>query len=97
MSYIDRNLLPDERIMFRTKKHLAIFVFPVLVLILSAFAASFMSGNDILENVQWVPWVVTLLIWSAVGLNYYTSEFAVTNKRIMMREGFLPAILMKCA
>jgi uncharacterized membrane protein YdbT with pleckstrin-like domain len=88
MSYIDRNLLPDERIMFRTKKHLVIFVFPALVLIFCVFAASFMSSNDILDRVQWVPWVVTVLIWAAVGLNYYTSEFAVTNKRIMMREGF---------
>lgn len=88
MSYIDRNLLPDEQIIFRTKKHLVIFAFPVLVLILCAYASAYMGGNQILSRVQWVPWVVTLLIWACVGLNYYTSEFAVTNKRIMMREGF---------
>lgn len=89
MSYIDRNLLPDERIVFRTKKHLIIFSMPVLVLIFSAYIATFMGNNPILEHVQWVPWVVTLLIWGCVGLNYYSSEFAVTNKRVMMREGFI--------
>lgn len=88
MSYIDRNLLPDEQIIFRTKKHLIIFAFPVLVLVLSVYAATFMSSNPILHHVQWVPWVVTFLIWSCVWLNYATSEFAVTNKRVMMREGF---------
>lgn len=88
MSYIDRNLLPDEQIIFRTKKHLVIFFFPILVLILCAYASVYMGGNQILSRVQWVPWVVTILIWGCVGLNYYTSEFAVTNKRVMMREGF---------
>jgi len=88
MSYLDRNLLPDERIMFRTKKHLIIFLVPFLVFVFCAYAYSFMGNNPILEHVRWVPWVVTLLIWSCVGLNYYTSEFAVTNKRVMMREGF---------
>lgn len=89
MSYIDRNLLPDERIVFRTKKHLVIFFLPFLLLVFSAYAASFMSNNQVLVHVQWVPWLVTLLVWGAVGLNYYSSEFAVTNKRVMMREGFI--------
>jgi uncharacterized membrane protein YdbT with pleckstrin-like domain len=88
MSYIDSNLLPDERIIFRTKKSPILFLFPALLLIFCAYASNLMGQNQILHNVQWVPWVVTILIWSAVGLNYYTSEFAVTNKRVMMREGF---------
>ncbi len=88
MSYIDRNLLPDERILFRTKKHLIIFFYPVIWLVFCAFAAPYMAANPILQHVGWVLWVVAVLLWSVVGLGYYTSEFAVTNKRIMMREGF---------
>ena len=88
MSYIDRNLLPDERILFRTKKHLIIFFFPALWLIFCVFASNYMNANSILAKVEWVPWLLALLIWGSVGLNYYTSEFAITNKRVMMREGF---------
>lgn len=88
MSYIDRNLLPDEQILFRTKKHLIIFFVPILVLLFSAYMTPVMAANQVLAAVKWVPAVITLLFWSVVGLAYYTSEFAVTNKRIMMREGF---------
>lgn len=88
MSYIERNLLPDERVLFRTKKHIIIFLLPVLLLIFSAYATSYMAANDVLAAVQWAPWFVTVLIWCNVGLNYITSEFVVTNKRVLMREGF---------
>ena len=88
MSYIDRNLLSDERILFRTRKHLIIFFWPVVWLIFSYYASSYMGANQLLHAVQWTPWAVAALLWSVVGLSYYTSEFAVTNKRIMMREGF---------
>jgi uncharacterized membrane protein YdbT with pleckstrin-like domain len=88
MSYIDRNLLQDERILFRTKKSLIIFFGPVLLLIFSGVASTFMLSNQVLHILWWTPWLVTVLFWSVVGLNYLTSEFAVTNKRIMMREGF---------
>ena len=88
MSYIDKNLLPGERILFRTKKHLILFFFPVVLLIFSMYAVSYMQANPILIHIQWAPWLVTLLFWAHVGLEYMTSEYAVTDKRIMMREGF---------
>lgn len=88
MSYIDNNLLPGERIIFRTKKHIIIFFVPVLVFVLSVYFASYMATNPVLAAMQWVPWVVVALFWGSSGLNYYFSEFAVTNKRVMMREGF---------
>src|SRR5579862_1559458 len=88
MSYIDRNLLSDEKIVFRTKKHKIIFFYPVFLVLFSIYASSFMQSNPLLINLVWTPWLVTLIFWCYVGLEYYTSEFAVTNKRLMMREGF---------
>ena len=88
MSYIDRNLLPDERILFRTKKHLIIFFFPVVWTIFSIYASDYMNANPILSKMVWAPWVVALIFWCSVWLNYMTSDYAVTNKRLMMREGF---------
>jgi len=86
MSSIYKNLLPGEKILFRTKKHLFIFFYPFLIMLFSICATTYMSENDILANVMWTPGVVTLLFWSYVGLEYVTSEFVVTNR--LMREGF---------
>lgn len=88
MSYIDRNLLPDETILFRTKKHLIIFFYPLVLAIFGAYAYEYMINNEILQRIAWAPTAVILIFWAYVGLEYMTSEFAVTNKRVMMREGF---------
>lgn len=88
MTYIDRNLLPGEQILFRTKKHLIIFFFPVVWLIFSVYATAYMQANPILNKLAILPWIFAAFFWLQVGINYITSEFAVTNKRIMMREGF---------
>lgn len=88
MSYIDRNLLPDEQIVFRTKKHLIIFFFPVIWTVLAFYATSYFADNIVLSKLSSLPWLLALIFWSYTGLIYLTSEFAVTNKRIMMREGF---------
>lgn len=88
MSYIDRNLLPGEQILYRTKKHLIIFFYPVVLALFAMYAQSYMRDNFILARVDWAPTVIVLLFWASVGLEYLTSEFVVTNKRIMMREGF---------
>jgi uncharacterized membrane protein YdbT with pleckstrin-like domain len=88
MSYIDKNLLPDEKIVFRTKKHKIIFLTPVILLVLAIIATDYMQANPILVNFLWAPWVVAFIYWSYISIEYFTSDFVVTNKRVMMREGF---------
>ncbi|MBV9576201.1 MAG: PH domain-containing protein [Gammaproteobacteria bacterium] len=88
MGYIDKNLLADEHILFRTRKHCIIFFFPVVWTIFSFYASIYFHDSPILINLQWVPWLLALIFWAYVGLNYFFSDFAVTNKRVMMREGF---------
>jgi uncharacterized membrane protein YdbT with pleckstrin-like domain len=88
MSYIDRNLLQDEQVRFRTKKHMIIFLAPLVLTIFSIFATRYMLGNPILVKVIWAPWVVLALYWGAIFIEYLFSEYAVTNRRVMMREGF---------
>lgn len=88
MGYIDRNLLPDEQIVFRTKKHLIVFFYPVVWLIFSVFATVYMKDNFILAKLVLLPWLAGAVFWAGVALAYFSSDFAVTNKRVMMREGF---------
>jgi uncharacterized membrane protein YdbT with pleckstrin-like domain len=88
MSYIDRNILPGEQIIFRTKKHLIIFFYPLLITLIALYAYDYMHKNAILTQVEWAPSLIALIYAGSVLLEYVTSEFAVTNKRVMMREGF---------
>jgi uncharacterized membrane protein YdbT with pleckstrin-like domain len=88
MSYIDNNLLPGERIIFRTRKSKILFIWPLILAILSVMVSNYMMHNTILKTVVFAPWVVTGIFWVYSLLEYYTSEYAVTDKRVMMREGF---------
>lgn len=88
MRSIEQNLLPEERIVFRTKKHLIVFVYPTLIALVAIWATPFMAGNEFLSKVKWVPSFIVLLFYAQVGLEYWCSDFAVTNKRVLMREGF---------
>lgn len=86
MSYIDKNLLQNEKILFRTKKHWIIFLYPTILTLVVLFC--FLSDNPMLQKVTFLPAIATLLFWGNQLLLYYFSEFAITNIRVMMREGF---------
>lgn len=88
MTDIDRNLLPDEKITFRTKKHMIIFFLPAIWTLFCFYASFYMVEDAILVRVVWVPWVMAAIFWLYVWIEYSFSEFAVTTKRVMMREGF---------
>ncbi|MGH7592933.1 MAG: PH domain-containing protein [Gemmatimonadales bacterium] len=88
MSYIDRHLLPGEAVMYRTRLHWKIFVMPVLVsLILVALALWALSANRRLLAIP--PIVVALLLLFAAWLRRNSSEFAVTNRRVIIKLGVM--------
>ncbi|MBS0364931.1 MAG: PH domain-containing protein [Proteobacteria bacterium] len=80
MSYVENNLLPGERVAFRTRLHRIIFlapgIFSLIFFLLSAFVH---------------PFAVVLLLplaWLLVRfIEYFTSEFAVTDKRVIIKVG----------
>jgi uncharacterized membrane protein YdbT with pleckstrin-like domain len=107
MGYIDKNLLPGEQIIFRTKKHFIIFLVPFLFLALAIF---FSMDNLItremnhtfniithsipgLNAIHRFPAFLFLFAMAFSGLQqwivYQTSEYVVTNKRVIMREGLV--------
>ena len=62
MSYIDRNLLPDERILFRTRKHLIIFFYPAILVIIAGYAYQYMHQNPFLVRIEWLPMLAVLIL-----------------------------------
>lgn len=84
MSYIEKSLLPRESVVYRAKLHWIVFFWPALFVLLAVI--SYAGG---------VPELGVLCVVLAVltGLSsfttYTTSEFGVTNKRVILKVGFI--------
>ena len=86
MSYIDQTLLADERVVYRTALHWIIFARGVFVLLV---------GLVVLVAFSHVP-VAGLAVLLLGGLllilpfvAYQTTELGVTNKRLIVKVGFI--------
>jgi uncharacterized membrane protein YdbT with pleckstrin-like domain len=86
MSYIDKNLLPDEQLIYRTKKSLIVFVTPFLWTV--GAIIFLLNSNPFIIKAAAIFGVIALASWLNTLLLYVTSEFAITDKRVMMKEGF---------
>lgn len=86
MGLFEKNLLPDEQIIYSTKKHIIIFFTPLIW----AIAAGILVFNSepIISKVGLLFGAFAAVTFVNQYLNYITSGFAITNKRIMMKEGF---------
>ena len=93
-SFVDKNLLPGEAVVYRTKLHWSNFVkLGLSTLILLAAAVFFLY----LKSQGWQFWLYcslasllgAILTALAIVITYVTSEFAVTNKRVLIKVGFI--------
>jgi len=86
MSYVDSNLLPGEQVTFRTHLSLVIFTVPVVLAVLALVFYLIGPGT---RTVGHLFLLGALAVGAVKYLDYATSEFAVTNKRIIIKVGFL--------
>jgi len=84
MSYIDKNLMDGETIIYRSQLHWIVFLWPVIWFVL----AIFYTGAD---SVGLGVFVFLVAILTAISsfINYSTSEFGITNKRVIAKVGFI--------
>ncbi len=87
MSYLDRNLLDGEQILFRTKKHWIVFFPPVFWALVTVFCY-YQTNIPVLQTIAFLPAILTVLYLCNQLFVYFFSEFAITNIRVVMREGF---------
>ncbi len=88
MSYIDTHLLAGEVVRYRTRLHWKIFVVPVLVaLVMVALALWAISAERRVLAIP--PIAIALILLGAGWVRRRSSEFAVTNKRVIIKLGVL--------
>jgi uncharacterized membrane protein YdbT with pleckstrin-like domain len=83
MGYIESNLLADEEIVYMAKLHWILFVKPSALIFLGAI---FFLIQPIVAAIVIAIGVMALI---PPLIAYATSEFGVTNKRVIIKVGFL--------
>jgi uncharacterized membrane protein YdbT with pleckstrin-like domain len=90
MSYLDDNLLDDEHIIYRAHLHWTIFATAILVVLLGVGLAVVLQFFD---PTYWYLGAllagIGLLLAIGPLIRYVGSEFAVTNKRVLSKTGFI--------
>jgi uncharacterized membrane protein YdbT with pleckstrin-like domain len=89
MSYVDDNLLSGEQIFYRAHLHWKVFILPVLLFLVSIalVAGAMYQGFD--------PYLSLLILVIPLGVLFYSyltwqcSEFAVTDKRVLIKTGIV--------
>lgn len=89
MSYVDANLISGEKIVFRTHLHWKVFVPSVLLFVagIAFTAGAIYQGFD--------PYLSLLILVIPLGVLFYSyltwrcSEFAVTDKRVLIKTGIM--------
>jgi uncharacterized membrane protein YdbT with pleckstrin-like domain len=90
MSYLDDHLLPGEQIVYRARLHWITFAAAIAVVLAGV------AVGVLLELIEPGYWYVGAAIagiglFMAIGpaIRYITSEFAVTNRRVLSKVGFI--------
>lgn len=88
MGYFEKQVLPNEVFTFKTRKHWVLFLPPIIFSALLLLFFIYMQKIPALQFLLFAPWLLMALVWAKPLLNYYTSEFVVSNKRLLLKEGF---------
>ena len=85
MSYVERNLLPNEQITYRARLHRIVYFLPDCVFLV-AVIVGFAGGGWIAAA---VIGAIGLVLFVPPWIRSVSSEFAITNKRVLIKVGLV--------
>jgi len=90
MGYIDKNLLEGEKVIYKTRHHKIIFIWPVVWVLL---AITFLVlGKYVRQDFLFFAGLfgaVALIHAFVIWIYFISSEFGITNHRVVVKEGFI--------
>ncbi len=90
MSYLDDHLLAGERIVYRAKLHWTIFLTSIVVVLLGIGLGILLQVVEPAYSYAGAALAgVGLLLAIGPAVQYISSEFAVTDKRVLGKVGFI--------
>ena len=92
MGYVERHLLADERVLYKTRLHWVLYLKPLLV---TLFGVGLTVALAQMPDPPWL-WYLGLAVtvagalwWAARWIELRTSEFAVTSMRLIFKVGLI--------
>jgi uncharacterized membrane protein YdbT with pleckstrin-like domain len=96
MGYVENNLLNDEKIVFKTKKHWIIFLWPALFLIvgikiilLEKTLTPTATASNPSSSIGGFFMLIGILWFVLALIDFLNNEYAVTDKRIIIKVGMI--------
>ncbi|MCR8556388.1 PH domain-containing protein [Mucilaginibacter sp. BJC16-A38] len=87
MTFIEKNLANNEQIIYRAKLHWWIYGQSVFLLILGIVVFALWGKTEVVKIIGGLLVIIGLITLLNAYIRSSTSEFAVTNRRIMMKTG----------
>jgi uncharacterized membrane protein YdbT with pleckstrin-like domain len=87
MGYVDRRLTTGESVLYHARLHWVIFIAPALIALLGLVAIAI--GGDELGLVGAALLFVAVALAMSRWIVRSTSEFAVTNRRVLIKVGVI--------
>ena len=87
MSYIEKNLMNGENILYRARLHWVVFFWPVIWFVVAI--VFFSRGGDVAVTVGRLFILIGIAKAISSTISFSTSEFAVTNQRVIAKVGFI--------
>jgi uncharacterized membrane protein YdbT with pleckstrin-like domain len=89
MSYIEKHLLPGETVAFRTVLHWKVYLLPVFLTVVLLIPLAVFALESTMQWLAALPIAAGLIALVVPYLERRNSEFAVTNKRVIIKLGVL--------
>ena len=93
MGYVDAHLLPGEAVTYRARRHWLIFAWPALFVLVGLLGLVLFGALDAWPDGRWIVPLAAFALAAVFGVKptveYFTSEFAVTNKRVVTKVGLV--------
>ena len=87
MPYVDDTIMLGETVIHRTRLHWIVFLYPLLLFILACALALTIARESPTIGLSFLA--IGLLPAIKRLVEFTTSEFAITNKRVLVKVGFI--------
>jgi uncharacterized membrane protein YdbT with pleckstrin-like domain len=89
MSYINKILRKDETVVFETKFHWFKFIIPLLITLIIILNVKFSLETLNISKIHFYLIAIPASYTIYRFIEWLTSEFAVTNRRVIIKYGFI--------
>jgi len=89
MGYVESSLVPGERILYRAHLHWITFLPAAIVFVLFTILAIAVEASQNDPTLAFVLFLIGTLPLAGVYIRYRCSEFAVTDKRVLIKTGLI--------